>query len=284
MVNATLKQRLAQGGPLCGVGIYDALTATIAEQVGFEAAFLSGSAVAYSQLARPDIGLVTLTEMALALDRIRDRVDIHLLVDADSGFGNAFNVQRTVRTLERAGANGIQLEDQYNTKAPGEVTKRPVISTEAMVGNIKAALDAREHDSTVISARTDAVFTLGVEEAMARAEAFLDAGADMVFVEGLKQPEDIQRLTALCRGRAPVLYNLIDPSLFSTTQLREMGVSMALYPAVVINAVANAARQSAQQLAFDLGINSQSVAAVEPINTIIGSDDFLARGYHYDAQ
>lgn len=278
----SLKNRLAQSNTLTAVGIYDALTALIAEQAGFEAAFLSGSAVAYSQLGRPDIGLVTLTEMAQILDRVRDRVDMHLLVDADSGFGNAFNIQRTVRTFERAGANGIQIEDQLNTKNPKEVATRPVISTERMVGKIKAALDARHSDETVISARSDAVFTLGVQQAFERAEAYLDAGADMIFLEGLKSEDDIQRLVKLCDKRSPVLYNVLNPDQISLDQLSAFGVSMVLYPAAIPNHIANAAREKAFGLANELGVSSTPLPASEPINTIIGTKAFLENGYRYD--
>lgn len=279
----SLKERLAQNNLLMAVGVYDALTALIAEQAGFEAAFVSGSAVAYSQLGRPDIGLVTLTEMAQVLDRIRDRVDSYLLVDADSGFGNAFNVQRSVRMLERAGANGIQLEDQLNTKSPKEVITRPVISIDAMVGKIKSALDARQSDATVISARSDAVFTLGVDQAMDRAEAYLDAGADMVFIEGLKDKADIERLVQICSGRAPVLYNLLDPAAIDANTLESLGLSMALYPGVMINNMANSGRKAVSELAKDLGVSDKTFNA-EPINSIIGSGQYLDKGYSYEEE
>ncbi|MFA3791135.1 oxaloacetate decarboxylase [Aliiglaciecola sp. SL4] len=277
-----LKTRLAQQELLMAAGVFDALSALLVEEAGFEAAFVSGSAVAYSQLARPDIGLVTLTEMAFALERIRDRVDMYLLVDADSGFGNAFDVQRTVRTFERAGANGIQIEDQLNTKSPKQVAARPVLSTDAMVGKIKAAVDARQKSETVISARSDAVFTLGVEQGLMRAQAFIEAGADMVFVEGIKDPADIQKLTKICGENAPVLYNLINPSLFTPEQLQSFGVSMALYPAVMINSMANSGREAATNLSQKLGLFKGNKPIPEPINNIIGSDKFLQNGYRYD--
>jgi len=280
--NMDLKTRLAKDELLMAVGIYDALTGLIVEQAGFEAAFVSGSAIAYSQLGRPDIGLVTLTEMAQAIERIRDRVDIYLLADADSGFGNVFDVQRTVRTFERAGANGIQIEDQLNTKNPKSVTTRPVISTEAMVGKIKAALDARQQESTVISARSDAAFTLGIDHALERAEAFVEAGADMVFIEGLKEISDIERLIQICKGRVPLLYNLIDPQSISAEQLQSLGLSMALYPAVIINAMANSGRMAAAGLANDLGLRSGELPKHKPINSIIGSADYLEKGYSYE--
>lgn len=281
-VTMTIKTRLAQKDILICVGVFDALSALVAEQSGFEAAFVSGSAVAYSQLARPDIGLATLTEMALAVERIRDRVDTHLLVDADSGFGNVFNVQRSVRTLERAGANGIQLEDQENTKRARDVTRRPVVSQQAMVGKVKAALDARQNDTTLISARTDAAFTLGVDEALERADSFLNAGADMVFVEGLSDPSDIQRVTQLSEGRAPVLYNLLDQNQYSASELQSWGISMVLYPSILIDSMANGARLAATNLANRVGLSDRKTVKHQVISQIIDAADYLDQGSAYD--
>jgi len=277
-----LKTRLTQKDVLVAAGVYDALSALLVEQAGFEAAFISGSAIAYSQLGRPDIGLVTMTEMASVLDRIRDRVDMYLLIDADSGFGNVFDVQRTVRTFERAGANGIQIEDQLNTKSSKKVAARPVIPTKSMIGKIKAALDARQSDTTVISARTDAVFTLGVEKGLERAQAFIDAGADMVFVEGLKEMEDIRRLAQICNNKVPVLYNLLNPKSISPQELKKLGISMALYPAVMINSSANSGRAASFDLAKNLGLYQGDIPSSEPINSIIDSAEFLQRGYRFD--
>ena len=190
-------------------GVYDGISAWLAQKAGFNVAFLSGSAVAFSQLASPDIGLVTLTELAATLERIRERVDLSIIVDADSGFGNAFHVQRTVRTLEHAGASGIQIEDQLNTKKVKDVQNRPLIAASEMVGKIKAAQDAKLDADTVISARTDAFFSLGLQESLDRAESFLEAGADMLFVEGLRSKEDLDALSVRFKGRSPLLYNML---------------------------------------------------------------------------
>ena len=283
----TLKERLAQQDILIAPGIYDALTALLVEQAGFEAAFVSGSSMAWSQLGRPDIGLITLTEMALALERIRDRVDGYLLVDADSGYGNAFNVQRTVRVLERAGADAIQIEDQLNTKRPAEVTTRPVISTQAMLGKLKAALDARLHETTVISARSDAAYTLGVDAAMERAAAFLQVGVDMVFIEGLKRREDIERLPQVCAGAVPLLHNVIntrnsDAAQLEVAQLQAQGYSVALYPAHMVTHMANAGRLAAGDLSRLTGRNAADLAGDETVATIIGSSEYLSKSDIYD--
>jgi 2-methylisocitrate lyase-like PEP mutase family enzyme len=247
----TLKQRLAQPEIIQVPGIYDALTATLAEKAGYEAVFVSGSAVAYSQLGRPDIGLVTMTEMAQVVDRVRDRVEIPLFVDADSGFGNAYHVARTVRMFERAGASGIQIEDQINTKPTSEVKNRPLVSTETMVGKIKSALDARSSEDTLISARSDAMFSETPSQALDRAVAYADAGADMIFVEGLTHAADRQRLCDTLKDRVPLLFNLLKPGALQAPtpkDLQALGYSVVLFPAAVIGPSANAAWQSLNKL------------------------------------
>lgn len=267
---ASLKQRLSDSKIVQVPGVYDALTALLAQKAGFEAVFVSGSAVAFSQLARPDIGLVTMTEMAQVVDRVRDRVSIPLFVDADSGFGNAFHVARTVRLFERAGASGIQIEDQHNTKAVDDVTKRPLVSTEVMIGKIKAALDARQNEETIISARSDAAFTEGADAALERAVAYTDAGADMVFVEGLTDKADLQKLCDTLKNRVPLLFNLLKPDAegaLTPSDIEAMGFSIVLFPAAVIGPSANAALQSLNKLAGK-DISADPVA----IGTLIDGD------------
>lgn len=261
----TFKERLAASDILVAPGIYDALSAHLAAKAGFEAVFLSGSAVSFSQLSRPDVGLVTLTEMALACDRIRDRTDLHIMVDADSGYGNANAVARCVRTFERAGASGIQIEDQLNTKAISEQMSRPLVSKITMMEKLKAALDARHSSETVISARTDAAFTEGVDAAIDRAVLYSETGADMVFVEGLTKRKDIERLIAAINGVTPLLYNILDPEkteISAPKALQKVGYSMALFPAAAITAAANAtfaalkAVKAGETPTFDTSIQS----------------------------
>ena len=270
----TLKQRLAQPDILQAPGVYDALTAALAEKAGFEAVFVSGSAVAYSQLARPDIGLVSMSEMADTVTRIRDRVDIHLFVDADSGFGNALNVARTVRAFERAGASGIQIEDQLDSKPVDQVLARPLVSPEVMVGKLKAALDARLSPETVISARTDAMFTNGLDDALDRAQSYAETGADMVFVEGIKTSEDRGRLCGLLSDKVPLLYNTLKPGadgVPSPSELQSEGYRVVLLPAAVMGSVANAAWQALNKL------NGNDVAAQDiPVTNLIGQAEFLS--------
>ena len=178
-----LKARLGDERILLAPGIYDALTGLVAERAGAEAVYLSGASIAYTRFGRPDIGLVTMTEVGEVIAAIRDRISLPLIVDADTGFGNALNVQRTVRMFERFGADMIQLEDQTLPKRCGHLAGKTLVGTGEMVGKIKAALDARSADTTLIMARTDAIAVEGIEAALDRADAYLEAGADVLFVE-----------------------------------------------------------------------------------------------------
>jgi len=282
---------LHEGPIVTAPGVYDTLTALIAEQAGFPAAFVSGSALGYAMLGRPDIGLLSVDEIAGAVARIRERTALPLLVDGDTGFGNAINVQRTVRAFERAGASGIQIEDQINFKSPAAVTARPVISRAEMVGKIKAALDARQDGDFVVSARTDAASTLGADEAIDRGIAFAEAGADMVFVESLTQRADVERLCAILSGRVPLLYNLLDGAnapVQSADELEALGFRMALFPgAAVQGALAGAAAAlravkatgSNAPLRSPLSINLPDAKGV---NAVIGTSSFIDAAKIYD--
>ena len=176
-LRARLKDKM-----LLAPGVYDALTALIAEQAGAEAVYLSGASIAYSRLGRPDIGLVSSTEVADTIAVLRDRISVPIIADADNGFGNALNVQRTVRMFERMGANALQLEDQSMPKRCGHLQGKKLISKNEMIGKIHAALDARASAETLIIARTDAISVDGVNKAMDRAAAYSEAGADILFV------------------------------------------------------------------------------------------------------
>src|SRR3954447_18699296 len=178
MIDTTLRTRLAHPPIVIAPGIYDPLTALLAEKAGFEALYVSGAAIAYTRLGRPDIGLVSISEVVDTVALIRDRVRAHLVVDADTGYGNALNVRRTVRLMERAGANAIQLEDQDFPKRCGHLDGKALVSAAEMVGKIKAAVDARHSADTLIVARTDAVAVEGFEAALARARLYREAGAD----------------------------------------------------------------------------------------------------------
>jgi 2-methylisocitrate lyase-like PEP mutase family enzyme len=287
-MTASLRARLSSGQILVMPGVFDALSAHIAVRAGFEGVFLSGSALAYAQLGRPDIGLVSVTEVADALARIRDRIDAPILVDADSGFGNALNVARTVKVFERAGASAIQIEDQINHKRPGDLQARPLVPIAEMVGKIKAALDARADAATLISARSDAPFTETFEQSLARAQAYVEAGADIVFVEGLSDLAQMRQLTAAFKGKAPLLHNVIDGGKSPVTtaaELDALGYRVVLFPGAAVQSAASAMEKAMAALKAD-GHTASFRAAMhdaKSLNALIGTPDVISAAKAYDA-
>ncbi|WP_394728806.1 oxaloacetate decarboxylase [Altererythrobacter sp. GH1-8] len=221
-------------------GCYDALSAALIEQAGFEATYLSGASIAYTQLGKPDIGLVSMSEVADVLMRIRDRIGLAIAVDADTGFGNALNVERTVRTFERAGANAIQLEDQTLPKRCGHLTGKTLVSSGEMVGKIKAALDTRQSEATLIIARTDAIAVEGFAAALDRAEAYLEAGADVLFVEAPSSLEEMKQVCARFGGRVPLLANMVEGGatpVKTRNELLELGYRLIISPGALVRAI-----------------------------------------------
>ena len=274
MPNAkALRALIAAPEILVTPGIYDAFSAFRAQEAGFKAAFVSGSALAAMHLARPDISLITLSEIAEATARIADRIAIPLIVDADQGFGNAYMAARTMRMLERSGASGIQIEDQLDTKPSSDPLGRPLIPACAMVDKIKAMLDARRDEAVVISARSDAVSTEGVDAALDRAAAYAAAGADMIFVENLKTRKDMERLVATIGTSKPLLHNLLraDDEVQDALVLEAMGYSVALFPGVAAQAVGAALDDAFASLAANPKIADNGIQTDR-----IGAADYLA--------
>jgi len=260
-------------------GVFDALSAVLAQRAGFEALFLSGAAVALTQLARPDVGLVTLTETADLVTRICLRVDLPLLVDGDFGFGNAINVSRTVEVLERAGAGGIQLEDRVEAAAPASLRQRPVVPATVMVDKLHAAVDARRSRHTVVSARTDAFFSHGLDDALERAEWYIEAGADMVFVEGCVADQDRRTVIQRLSPRAPVLFNagiLPADKLPTCAELSSLGYAVILFPANAVSAAGAALENAFRDLkGWSAGGGLSPVAFDD--STGISAGAFMAR-------
>jgi 2-methylisocitrate lyase-like PEP mutase family enzyme len=281
-----LRLRLAEPGILLAPGIYDALTALLAAQAGAESLYLSGANVAYTRLGRPDIGLVSMTEVAEILALVRDRVDLPVIVDGDNGFGNALNVQRTVRMFERAGANAIQLEDQVMPKRCGHLAGKALISAAEMVGKIKAAVDARHDANTLIIGRTDAVAVEGFDAALERAQRFAEAGADVIFVEAPESIEQMRRIVAAL-GATPLLANMVEGGrtpILRTDELAEIGYRIAIFPGGTVRALAHAMREYFASL-----VATGSTAAFRPrmldltgINDVVGTTALLAQGKIYD--
>ena len=285
----TLKARLAQPKILLAPGVFDALSALLAEQAGFEAVYLSGASVAYTRLARPDIGLVTATEVETTVANIRERVAVPIIVDADTGFGNAINVQRTVRMLERAGASAIQLEDQSLPKRCGHLDGKTLVAAAEMTGKIKAALDARQSAATLIVARTDAVAVEGLEAALDRAERYADAGADVLFVEALRTAEQMQAAVARLAGRAPLLANMVEGGktpILPAAELEALGFSIAIFPGGLARALAFAAQEYFATLKRDgtTAAYRGRMLDFDGLNAVLGTPEMLARGKRYEGE
>eukprot|EP01030_Chromulinospumella_sphaerica_P020801 gene20801-20726_t len=233
-----LKQLVEARNGLIVPGAFNALSAKVIADLGFQAIYVTGAGVTNMWFGMPDQGFMGLHEIADHTARIRDAVDVPLIVDADTGFGNALNVVHTVRTLERAGADCIQLEDQVAPKRCGHFSGKEVISTEEAVSKIKAAVDARRDPDFLIMARTDAAATHGFEAAVERAQKFAEAGADILFVEAVTQAEEVRALPK--RLHKPQLMNMViggKTPLFNADQLGALGYGIVLY--------ANAALQGA---------------------------------------
>ncbi|MDX3879903.1 isocitrate lyase/PEP mutase family protein [Achromobacter denitrificans] len=286
MQNQNLNARLAAGAVLAP-GIYDALSALIAEQAGFDALYLSGASIAYTRLGRSDIGLTTYTEVEDALARITERVAAPVIVDADTGFGNALNTQRTVRGFERAGAAMIQLEDQTFPKRCGHLDGKTVIPAAEMCGKLKAAADARTNESTLILARTDALAVEGLEAALDRAEAYLEAGADALFIEALRTPEQMRAACERYAARVPLLANMVEGGktpVQSAEALTELGFRIVIFPGGTARAVARTLQGYYASLRRH-GTTApwrDGMLDFDGLNAVIGTPELLARGKAYE--
>ncbi|MFZ2856510.1 isocitrate lyase/PEP mutase family protein [Acidovorax sp.] len=237
-LGALLRYALNERRGLLVPGAGNALAARVIESLGFEAVYLSGAGLTNNYYALPDLGFISLSDIAQHTAAVRDAITLPLIVDADTGFGNALNVRQTVRTLERAGANAIQLEDQVMPKKCGHFAGKAVIEQGEMLGKIKAAVDARHSDDFLIIARTDARAIHGLDDALARAAAFAEAGADVTFVEAPTDLDELRRIAAdlPCPQIVNVVIGGKTPSVPSA-KFAEMGFGMVLY--------ANAALQGA---------------------------------------
>ncbi|HEX9071779.1 MAG TPA: isocitrate lyase/phosphoenolpyruvate mutase family protein [Pseudolabrys sp.] len=287
MTATTLRARLARPPILIAPGVYDPLTSLIAEQAGFDTLYVSGAAIAYTRLGRPDIGLVSMNEVVETVTLIRDRVRAHLVVDADTGYGNALNVERTVRLLERAGANAIQIEDQDSPKRCGHLDDKALVPAPEMVGKIKAALDARHSRETLVIARTDAIAVEGFERAIARAVSYRDAGADILFVEAPKTRAELERIPPAVLG-VPLVANMVEggktPPL-AAADLEEIGFSLVIFPGGIVRALA----RTASEFYASLAAHNTSEPFLDrmydfaALNDVIGTPALIALGKQYEA-
>ncbi len=283
----TLKQRLQSGAPLLAPGIYDALSALVAQQAGFEALYLSGASIAYTRLGRSDIGLTTASEVAQTLSLVTDRVACPVIVDADTGFGNALNTKRTVRDFERAGAAMIQLEDQDFPKRCGHLDGKSVIPVAQMQGKLRAALDARRSDETLILARTDALAVEGLEAALERAERYLECGVDALFVEALRTPQQMDAACARLAVRVPLLANMVEGGktpVQSAAELGRRGFRIVIFPGGTARAVAHTLQgyYASLQQHGTTAPWQQRMLDFDGLNRLIGTPQLLEAGQRYE--
>jgi len=251
---ARLRELVSAPAPLVAPGAYDALSARLIEQGGFHAVYMSGFGTTASLIGRPDVGLLSGTEMVDNARRIVSAVDVPVIADADTGYGNAINVVRTVQLYEQAGVSAIQLEDQVMPKKCGHMGGKVLIGTDEMVGKLQAAVAARRDPDLMIIARTDAVAVAGVDDAIARARAFAKAGADALFVEAPASADDIVRVAKELRGVAPLVFNWAEggrtPPL-SLERIAELGFSLVIYPIGTLLAATAGIRALLATLASD---------------------------------
>jgi len=282
-----LRERLAGPKAVIAPGVYDALTALMVEQAGFDCAYVSGASISFTRIGRPDLGLTTLTEVADSVANMRERTAIPLVVDADTGFGNALNVRRSVRLLERMGANGIQLEDQTSPKRCGHLAGKSMVSTAEMVGKLKAALDARHDEDTLIVARTDAIAIDGIDAALERAHAYIDAGADVLFVEALRDEDQMARVGRELGSRVTLLVNMVEGGktpLTPADRLGELGFRLVIYPGAMVRVISFAAAEYLQELKTK-GTTAGMLDRMnkfDQIMDLVGLQESIAEGKAYD--
>jgi len=282
-----LLARLTRKPIVVAPGVYDAFTALVAEQAAFRTLYVSGAAIAYTRLGRSDIGLVSMSEVADVIGTIRDRVAADLIVDADTGYGNALNVARTVRLFERAGANAIQLEDQSFPKRCGHLDEKRLVPAAEMVGKIKAALDSRQSRDTLVIARTDAVGVEGFDKAIERALAYRDAGADVLFVEAPKTQAELKRIPPAL-GSVPLMANMVEGGktpMLTAAELEVLGFALVIFPGGIVRALAHMASEYYASLAAH-GTSEpfrSRMLDFTGLNDLIGTPELLAVGKRYDA-
>lgn len=282
-----LRELVQNGETILAPGVFDALTASIATGAGFKALYLSGAAIAYTHLGRPDIGLVSMAEVADRIAMICDRVDTPVIVDADTGYGNALNVQRTVRLFEKMGAQAIQLEDQTTPKRCGHLNDKSVIPAGEMVGKIRAAVDARSSADTLIVARTDALQMEGIERALERAHLYAEAGADILFVEAPKSGDQLGAVAAALKGVKPLVANMVEGGttpIHNAGELGSLGFQIVIFPGGIVRAMAKTATEYYASL-FGNGSNApfaERMFDFNGLNALIGTPDMLALGKTYE--
>ena len=285
---SSLRSRFQQSAIVVAPGCFDALSTLLIERAGFEAAYLSGASIAYTRFGRPDLGLVSMTEVADTIGAIRERVAIPLIVDADTGFGNALNVIRTVKLFANRGATAIQLEDQTMPKRCGHLADKTLIPAAEMVGKLKAALDARPDAETLIIARTDAIAVEGFEAALDRAEAYRAAGADILFIEAPRNDAELAAVGRQFGARIPLLANMVEGGKTppkSAAELEALNFRLVIFPGGTTRAIAHCLTDYFASLKQH-GTTQPWRDRMEDfsgMNDIIGTPEMLRLGKRYDS-
>jgi 2-methylisocitrate lyase-like PEP mutase family enzyme len=280
---AALRRLLTDPEILVLPGVYDALSASLVAKSGFRGAYMTGAGVSMSLIGFPDLGFTTMTEMASQVARITAVIDIPLVADADTGFGNALSVQRTVAEYQRAGVAGMHIEDQVFPKRCGHLTGKAVIARQEFVEKIRAAADARTDPDLVIIARTDARAPLGFDEAIERANRSAAAGADLIFVEAPQSEDEIARIPR--EVDAPVMYNWVrgghSPDV-RLEQLQEWGYAMTILPGLLVGTVVRAMMRALAKAGAPTPMSPDIISPADLFNTV-GLDDWLAAAERYTA-
>ena len=272
---------------LLAPGIYDALSGLIAEQSGAKAAYLSGASIAYTRFGRSDIGLVSVSEVHDTLAAVTDRIKIPIIVDADTGFGNALNVQMTIRSFERAGAAAIQIEDQSFPKRCGHLDGKVLIKKDEMVGKVKAAVDSRKTSDTLIIARTDARAVEGLQEAIDRAHAYHEAGADVLFIEAPRSVDELKLIRKSFDLNIPLLANMVEGGktpVKTANDLKSLGFNIVIFPGGAVRAATFQLQEYYAGLLKN-GSNSEfskKMHNYDSLNSVIGTPELLKIGKKYE--
>ncbi len=242
MEKVGLRKALLQENPLQIVGTINAYTALLAKRAGYRAIYLSGAGVANASYGLPDLGMTNLENVAEDVRRITSVCDLPLLVDIDTGWGNAFNIARTIKTMIKSGASAVHMEDQVQAKRCGHRPKKEIVTAEEMCDRIKAAVDANTDPNFVIMARTDALASEGLEKSIERIQQYIEAGADMIFFEGVTDIKQYQSAVKHCS--VPMLANITEfglTPLFTKDELQQAGIELILYPLSAFRAMSAAA-------------------------------------------
>jgi methylisocitrate lyase len=272
---ARFRKELEENSPLQIVGAINAYCAMLAEDTGHKALYLSGAGVANASYGLPDLGITSLNDVIHDVERLCNATDLPLLVDIDTGWGGAFNISRTIKAMERAGAAAVHIEDQVAQKRCGHRPNKAIVSQTEMVDRVKAAVDAKSDDDFVVMARTDALAVEGMDSAIERAVACVEAGADAIFPEAMIELDQYRQFAEAVK--VPVLANITEfgaTPLFNSKELAENGVAMVLYPLSAFRAMSKAALDVYQTIA----VNGDQKACVDKMQT--RNQLYEVLGYH----